>query len=354
MKLSESPVGNDAPTMPARPKRCVSQRGAHNRPLISTARSPRPADGQVGQPDGAPVVELIGHERQVDAELQSIEEREAADEIHAELTRHQLADERVAAAGDQRIVGVAEPQPGGEAEVGRDEGAVDAEVSLRGDRGMEALGVEGGRARLRRGDGRVRENDGGSGGDDDGAAAHAQRRRRAKARRRSARTTTTAPDEACVPSSAQPPPPASDSGAVRSGGATLRSSATGSPPSLVQPLTGAVAHWLATHAACRQASVGAAQSVAVLQQPAPPLEPKTQRLSVHAVAVWHAFDGVQSLVALQQGEAPAATKPHAPAAHTGAWQLLPAAQVVHDAPHAVTLSSATQTLLQSWKVAAQV
>jgi len=55
------------------------------------------------------------------------------------------------------------------------------------------------------------------------------------------------------------------------------------------------------------------------------------------------------LVALQHGEAPAATKPHAPAAQTAAWQLLPVAQALHMAPQLAALVSSAQTLLQSWK-----
>ena len=50
--------------------------------------------GETGHGDGARVVELIRDERQIDAELEAIEEREAADEIDAELAHDELAGER--------------------------------------------------------------------------------------------------------------------------------------------------------------------------------------------------------------------------------------------------------------------
>src|SRR5262249_13918175 len=143
--------------------------------------------GEVGQRQGARVVELVRDERHVDAELESIEDGEAADEIHAELALDQPADERAVAAADvERILAVAQPQAGGEAEVRRDEGAVDTEVTLRGDRGVEALGVEGGRARLGTSDGGVGADGGDSDDDGDEGAPHAWRRRRTNAARRSA------------------------------------------------------------------------------------------------------------------------------------------------------------------------
>src|SRR5205807_1161882 len=97
---------------------------------------------QARQRNRARVVELIWEERQVEADLEAIDDREAADQIHGELAHDELAGDGVAAARDERIVRVGQPQAGGEAEVRRDEGAVDAEVALRGDRGMEAFGVE--------------------------------------------------------------------------------------------------------------------------------------------------------------------------------------------------------------------
>src|SRR4051794_40568787 len=118
------------------------------------------------------------------------------------------------------------------------------------------------------------------------------------------------------------------------------------PPS-VQPATGDSAHWLATQAASRQALAGVGQSLALLQQPADPVEPKTQRLSVHAVAAWHAFDGVQSLGRLQQGDAPAATNPQFAPSHEGVWHELPAGHAVHIAPQVATALLLAQVPLQS-------
>jgi hypothetical protein len=103
------------------------------------------------------------------------------------------------------------------------------------------------------------------------------------------------------------------------------------------------------HVACKHGSVGGVQSAALLQQPAAPVEPKTQRLLVHAVAVWQPLAGAQSLGALQQGDAPAAVKPQAPALHVAAWHELPAGQATQALPQNPTSLSALHVPLQSWK-----
>jgi hypothetical protein len=76
--------------------------------------------------------------------------------------------------------------------------------------------------------------------------------------------------------------------------------------------------------------------------------------AVQAVACWQPLAGVQSPVTLQQGEAPAPAKPHAPALQVGLWQPLPVGQALHDAPQLATLVSSLQVPLQSWKPPAQV
>ena len=84
-----------------------------------------------------------------------------------------------------------------------------------------------------------------------------------------------------------------------------------------------------------------------MQQPLAPVEPKTHMLAVHAVACWQALAGVQSVVLLQQGDAPAATKPHAPALQVADWQALPVAHELHEVPQLSTLVSSLQVPLQS-------
>jgi hypothetical protein len=112
---------------------------------------------------------------------------------------------------------------------------------------------------------------------------------------------------------------------------------------------------LATQSACKHGSVGALQSLALLQQPGTPVEPKTHMLLVHAVACWQLLAGVQLPVVLQQGDAPAAPRPHAPALHVAAWQALPpVGQALHIVPQLAGLVSSLQTPLQSWKPLSQV
>src|SRR6185369_6379627 len=304
------------------------------------------ARGEVGDGDGARVVELIGKERQVEADLEAIEDGERADEIHAELAHDDLAGGGVAATEDEWIVAVAEPQARGEAEVRRDEGAVDAEVAAAGDGRMEVLGVEAGRARRLRVRGERRDEDGGN---EESAADHAERRRSDTARKKSAmtrraRAVSSLPrDDAAPPASAQPPPPTERP--ARSPGFGVAMSSTRTPPSGTQSGTGAVAHWLATHVAMRHSSVGVAQSSGLLQQPSAPVEPKTHMLSSHAVACWQALPGVQSVGELQQGDAPEEAKPQLLPLQVGVWQALPAGQAVHMLPQVMTLVSSLQTPL---------
>ena len=128
----------------------------------------------------------------------------------------------------------------------------------------------------------------------------------------------------------------------------------GAAASGMQPGTGAVAHWLATHVAIRHESAGGAQSSALLQQPSAPVEPKTHMLLLQAVAVWHELPGVQSVGELQQGDAPAAERPQLEPLHVALWQALPVGQAVHRLPQVMTLASSLQTPLQSWKPLLQV
>ena len=128
------------------------------------------------------------------------------------------------------------------------------------------------------------------------------------------------------------------------------------PPSSVQPLMGAVPHWLATQVRSRQGSLGNAQSVAVVQQPLTPVLPvNLQRLVValQALGTWQLLAATQSVSVLQHGDGPDATKPQlVDALHAGVWHESPAGQAVHDvAPQLLTLPLLTQAPLQMWNVA---
>jgi hypothetical protein len=104
---------------------------------------------------------------------------------------------------------------------------------------------------------------------------------------------------------------------------------------------------LATQVAVRHGPAGRAQSAAVSQQSGAPLEPKTHSLWSQAVAVWHPFDGVQSVGALQHGDAPAATNPQAPPLQAADSQALPVGHAAHEAPQLATLVSSLHVPLQS-------